>query len=132
MQRRRGDRGNVSLLVVVLLPAFLIAAGLVLDGGQQLRQRRAATGDAAAAARAAVQYTEDESWDESLDPGLAEARGDQELIARGAAGSVKASGNTVTVTVQRDVNFAILPGGKTVTGTATAEAQWGVNEGRSP
>lgn len=132
MRRLRGHRGNVSLLVVVLLPAFLIAAGLVLDGGQQLRQRRAATGDAAAAARAAVQYSEDESWDETLNPGLAETRGEQELAMRGAVGSVSVNGNSVEVTVQRQVDYAILPGGSTVTGTASAEALWGVNEGRSP
>ena len=31
--RLHGSRGNVSLLVVIMLPALLVAAGLVLDGG---------------------------------------------------------------------------------------------------
>ena len=38
--RLRGTRGNVSLLVVIMLPALLVAAGLVLDGGRQLQVRR--------------------------------------------------------------------------------------------
>ena len=52
-RRLRGSRGSVSLLVVIMLPALLMAAGLVLDGGRQLQVRRDASAAAAAAARAA-------------------------------------------------------------------------------
>ena len=34
----------MSLLVVIMVPALLFAAGLVLDGGRQLQARRDATG----------------------------------------------------------------------------------------
>ena len=42
MRRAAGARGSVSLLVVIMLPALLVAAGLVLDGGRQLQARREA------------------------------------------------------------------------------------------
>ena len=56
------ERGSVSLLVVIMVPALLMAAGLVLDGGRQLQARREATAAAAAAARAAAQMTEQEAY----------------------------------------------------------------------
>ena len=55
-------RGSVSLLVVIMVPALLMAAGLVLDGGRQLQARRDAGAAAAAAARAASQLTEQEIY----------------------------------------------------------------------
>ena len=58
--RGRGERGNVSLFIVLLLPALFLAAGLVLDGGRQIQTRREAHGHAAAAARAAVQLSDAE------------------------------------------------------------------------
>ena len=67
--RARGEHGNVSLLVVIMLPALLFAAGLVLDGGRQLQARRDANGAAAAAARAAVQLSGREAYARRLDPG---------------------------------------------------------------
>ena len=39
-RRTHGERGSVSLLVVIMVPALLMAAGLVLDGGRQLQARR--------------------------------------------------------------------------------------------
>ena len=73
--RAGSERGSVSLLVVLMVPALLMAGGLVLDGGRQLQARRAATGAAAAAARAAAQMTADEAFGHTLDPELATARG---------------------------------------------------------
>jgi len=61
-RRTHGERGNVSLLVVIMLPALLMAAGLVLDGGRQLQVRREANGAALAAARAAVQLSPQEAY----------------------------------------------------------------------
>ena len=72
--RLRSERGNVSLLVVIMLPALLIAAGLVLDGGRQLQVRRDTNAAAAAAARAATQMSEQEIHGAGLDSGLAAER----------------------------------------------------------
>jgi Flp pilus assembly protein TadG len=131
-RRGRGDRGNVSLLVVIMLPALLIAAGLVLDGGRQLQARRDANGAANAAARAAVQLSPQEAYARRLDPGLAKGRAEAELSRQGAAGDVSVSGQSVTVTVSADVDFLILPGGRSVTGSSTADPEQGVQAGAAP
>ena len=83
-RRLRGCRGNVSLLVVIMVPALLMAAGLVLDGGRQLQARRDAGAAAGAAARAASQLSEQEIYGHGLDPGLATGRANAELAAQGA------------------------------------------------
>jgi Flp pilus assembly protein TadG len=124
--RARGERGSVSLLVVIMLPALLFAAGLVLDGGRQLEARRAADGAASAAARAAVQLTDQEAYARRLDPGLAAARASAELVRQDATGSVSVAGQSVTVTVSAAVDFLILPGGRQVSGAATATPEQGV------
>ena len=125
--RLRGERGSVSLLVVIMVPALLMAAGLVLDGGRQLQARRDAAGAAAAAARAGVDMTEAELYAGRVDPQLANARAAAELGAGGMAGTVAVDGVTVTVTVSERVDYLILPGGRTVSSSSTADAQHGVN-----
>lgn len=126
------DRGSVSLLIVVLIPAVLIGAGLVLDGGRQLEARRDANGTAQAAARAAVQMTPPEVYAQRLDTTLASHRARVVLSTRGYSGSVSFDGDgTVTVTAGGSVDYLILPGGASVTGTATADPQIGVNESES-
>lgn len=128
-QTLRGDRGSVSLLVVLLLPALILAAGLVLDGGRQVQARREAHGVAAAAARAGIQMSPDEVFAEALDPGRASGRAYAALAAQGASGSVSVSGNQVTVVVSAGVDYAILPGAGSVRQEATADARRGVNAG---
>lgn len=128
-RRRRDERGLVSLLVVILIPVVLFAAGLVLDGGRQLQARRDAHGSAAAAARAAIQLEEDESFANSLDPRRAVERGEAQLASEGVSGTVTVNGADVTVTVAITVDYQILPGSRTVSETATASADQGVNEG---
>ena len=130
--RTRGERGNVSLLVVIMLPALLIAAGLVLDGGRQLQARREANGAAIAAARAAVQLSPQEAYARRLDPGLATCRANAELERQRVSGSVAVDGQAVTVTVTAAVDFVILPGGRTVSGSSTAVPEQGVERGVVP
>jgi Flp pilus assembly protein TadG len=130
--RAKGQQGNVSLLVVVMLPALLFAAGLVLDGGRQLQARRDANGAAAAAARAAVQLSGREAYARRLDPGLASARASAELGRQRATGSLSISGQSVTVTVRTAVDFLILPGGRTVSESSTATPEQGVLVGAAP
>ena len=126
---RGRDRGSVSLFVVILIPALIVAAGLVLDGGRQLQVRREADGVAAAAARAAVQPTTAEIFARRLDPALATARAERALTAMGHSGSVSLSGDEVTVVVTDTVANLILPGSRTVTGSSTASPVRGVISG---
>ena len=130
---RVAQRGNVSLLVVILLPALLAAAGLVLDGGRQLEVRRDATAAAAsAAARAATQLSEQEIHGGALDAALAIRRAGAELASQGMAGSVAVSGGEVTVTVEATVDRLILPGAASVSSSATASPVEGVRTGTAP
>jgi len=128
-RRLRGSHGSVSLLVVIMLPALLMAAGLVLDGGRQLQARRDAGAAAAAAARAAIQLSEQELYAKGLDAGLAGERARVELEAQGASGTVAIDGQTVVVTVTADVDFLILPGGRSVSTSSSSTALDGVTEG---
>lgn len=128
-RRVRGERGNVSLLIVLLLPSLFVAAGLVLDGGRQIATRREAHGHAAAAARAAVQLSPAEVRAGGLDPNAAVSRAAAELGRSGASGSAAVSGQTVTVTVTAGVDYLILPGGGSVTQRSSATPTLGVSGG---
>jgi len=130
-RRSRGDRGNVSLFVVLLLPALMLAAGLVLDGGRQIQARREAHGIAAAAARAGVQLSSDEVYGGGLDAGQAASRARAELGRLGGSGSVAVNGTTVTVTVTAGVDYVLLPGSGSVSQRASASPVDGVS-GASP
>ena len=125
--RLRGTRGNVSLLVVIMLPALLVAAGLVLDGGRQLQVRRDTSAAAAAAARAGTQLSEQEIHGAGLDGGLAAQRASVELANQGMTGSVAVAGQSVTVTVTATVDHLILPGSRSVSSTSTATPVVGVS-----
>lgn len=126
MRRVRGERGSVSLLVVIMVPALLAAGGLVLDGGRQLEARRDAQGVASGAARAGAQMTEQEVYARALDPSLAGARADAHLAAAGHAGRVVVAPDRVTVTVDQTVQNLVLPGSKTVSSTSSAAAIDGI------
>jgi Flp pilus assembly protein TadG len=130
--RLKQERGNVSLFVVIMLPALLFAAGLVLDGGRQLQARRNANGAAVAASRAAVQLSDRELFTRRLDPSLAANRAAAELGRQNAIGSVAVSDQSVTVTVRAVVDFLILPGGRTVSEASTARPEHGVVTGATP
>lgn len=133
MRRRgRGDCGNVSLLVVIMVPALLAAGGLVLDGGRQLEARRESQGAAASAARAAAQMSEQEVYARALDPTLAGARADAHLAAAGHVGQVVVTPDRVTVTVTETVQNLILPGAKTVSSTSTSAAIDGISTAVAP
>jgi Flp pilus assembly protein TadG len=130
--RLRGSRGNVSLLVVIMLPALLMAAGLVLDGGRQLQVRRETSAAASAAARAAIQLSETEVLGAGLDAVLATQRASTELATQGLDSSIAVAGQSVTVTVTAPVDYLILPGGRTVSSTSTATPSTGVSAGSAP
>jgi hypothetical protein len=68
-------------------------------------------------------------FDRRLDPAQAVARGEAQLASHGATGAVAVSVETVRVTVTAYVDYEILPGGRTVTGTGTTDALLGVTSG---
>jgi len=115
--------------VVILLPAFLTAGGLVLDGGRQVQARREANAAATAAARAATQLTTAEIYAQRLDGGLASGRAQGELGRHDANGSVSISGQSVTVTVRASVDYLLLPGSGSVTESSTSDPSEGVRTG---
>jgi Flp pilus assembly protein TadG len=123
------ERGSVSLLVVLVLPALLMAGGLVLDGGRQLQARRDANAAATAASRAATQLSVDEVYVRRLDAASARQRAQAELARQGATGVVSVAGQSVTVTVRASVDYALLPGGGTVTESSTSDPSEGVRTG---
>ncbi len=123
------ERGSVSLLVVLLLPALLMAGGLVLDGGRQLQARRDANAAATAASRAATQLSVDEVYARRLDAGLARGRAHAELARHGAAGAVSVAGQSVTVTVRASVDYLLLPGVGEVSESSTSDPSEGVRTG---
>jgi len=129
VRRCAGQRGGVSLLVVILLPAFLSAGGLVLDGGRQMQARREANAAATAASRAATQLTTAEIYAQRLDGGLASARAQSELGRRGATGAISVSGQSVTVTVRASVDYLLLPGSGSVSESSTSDPSEGVRTG---
>jgi Flp pilus assembly protein TadG len=131
-QRLRGERGSVSLLVVVMVPALLMAAGLVLDGGRQLQARREASAAAASAARAAAQMSDQEAYGPGLDPALAARRAQVHLTALGHVGTVDVTPAAVTVTVTATVDNLILPGSRTVSSASTSAPLDGVTTGQAP
>ena len=126
LRRCSGQRGSVSVFVVVMVPALLAAAGLVLDGGRQLEARRSAHGAAQAAARAAVQGSDDEVIGGAIDPDQALGRAQSELALRGASGSAILVDGKIVVTVTASVDYLILPGGKSISESATADPQEGI------
>ena len=135
-RRLRGDSGYVTGIVLAILPALLIAAALVVDGGRQIDTRRDVHGVAAVAARAGAQMTPDELFAGQLDPTLAADRAVAVTSAAGYSANVTVTENTVTVAVAGTVEFVMLSvvgiHRRTVTGTASATVLAGVNEGVNP
>ena len=112
-----------------MLPALVVAGGLVLDGGRQLQVRREAQAAASAASRAAVQLSPQEVYGGGLDAALARERAGAELGSRDAMGAVAVNGQTVTVTVTDSVDYYLLPGTGSVSASASSAPSRGVRTG---
>ncbi len=130
---RAGERGSVTVWIVVMAMPLMIVAGLVFDGGRILAERREALDVAQNAARAgaqAVDVSAVRSGDLRLDPQLVQLAAQDYLTATGHTGAVSIDGASVTVTVTNTVDMQLLSaigiGEKTVTGTSTARLVRGV------
>ncbi len=127
---RSDERGSVSVLVAVLAIAFLMVAGLALDGGRKLGALSEARDLADNAARAGAQAVDTDAYQltgaPALDPADAEQAALAYLSATGHTGTVAVDGSTVTVTVSLSVPTRFLPGPFTVHATESATAVFSV------
>ena len=135
MKRAPSDeRGAVTVFVLVLSVALILAGGLVIDGGAILAARRQAIAAADSAARAGAQALDAHALNTTgttqLDPASAIAAAQTALGAGGYHGSVSIQGTRVSVTVHINQPLYVLGlaglGSKTVTGHSTARAVRGV------
>lgn len=124
------ERGAVSIFIAVLGVAFLMVAGLAVDGGRKLGALSEARDIADNAARAGAQHIDTDAYRSSgiayLDPGPATQAAADYLAAIGHSGTITVTGDTATVTVQLRVATRFLPGPWTVTATESATAVLGV------
>ena len=124
--RGRGERGSVTLFLVLMMPALIIGcAGLAYDGGGIVAAKRQAMNDAEQAARAGAQGVATEELRateaQELDAARAEAAAQDYLARIGRSGTVEVDGDAVRVTVSITRPMVILPlGAVTVTGVAEA------------
>lgn len=129
MSRPGRDAGIATIWTVVVMAACVLMVGLVLDGGTILRARSSTFDLAGGAARVAAQHLDQQALADGeirLDPETARDAGLTWLAVRDTTGTVVVDGDTVTVTVHREVELQILqPARITVDETASAQAQRG-------
>ncbi len=121
------ESGKATVFVVVMIAAFLLCLGLVVDGGGMLRAQTRTHDLAQEAARAGVQHIDWQGYragaqQVELDPVAAGAAARAFLTDSGVAGTVSVDSNTVTVTCTLEYDFALLPlASADVEETASAE-----------
>jgi Flp pilus assembly protein TadG len=125
----RGDRGQVTVLMMPIIVALLAVAGLVIDGGAALAARQQAANLAEQAARLGADQLDQASLrgagPATVDVAAATAAARGYLAAQGQAGrvDVNMSAVRVTVTISRRASLLQLVGIKTLTVTAHAAAR---------
>ncbi|MEZ5278964.1 MAG: pilus assembly protein TadG-related protein [Acidimicrobiales bacterium] len=128
--RDRNERGAISIFIAVLGIAFLMVAGLAVDGGRKLGALSEARNIADNAARAGAQHVDTAAYRTTgiayLDPEAATQAAAEFLAAVGQTGTITVTEDTVTVTVQLQVHTRFLPGPWTVSATESATAVLGV------
>ena len=131
MQRRRDERGSSTVFIVLMTVALLAGAGLVIDGGYALAQRRELTNQAEQAARVGADALDQDSLRDggtvAVDPTRARAAADAYLRSVDAPpATITITGGRVTVTLTTSADTAILSivGLATipVSGTGSAES----------
>jgi Flp pilus assembly protein TadG len=126
--RRRDDSGSITLTLVVMVTALLVAVGLVVDGGAKLRAVQHATAAAGEAARAAAQQVNvaqvQSAGSARLDAAAARRAAEATLAEAGVEGSVTVTSGSVSVnaTVTRPTVFLSLVGIGSLSGKGAASA----------
>ncbi|MBW3662722.1 MAG: hypothetical protein KY469_06455 [Actinobacteria bacterium] len=139
LTRWRGEDGAITVFVVALVPAIMLVAGLVYDGGRLLAARREAHDLADNAARAAAQEVDVDALRSArtpvVEPLAAQAAGEAYLAATGHTGTVVVTADRVEVTVSITTSMALLQlagiSERTVTATGHARIVRGVTEPES-
>ena len=110
--RGRGEEGIFTLFTSLIVVAFLILAGLAVDGGYVLAARRRAIDEANGAARAGAEALAPSAYRTSgelaLDPDTAAAAAQGFLSATGHSGTVIVDDNEVVVTLNFDQPMSLL------------------------
>ncbi len=127
------DRGDTMLMTVILVTFLMLGAFALISGSQQWSARRDVQAAASAAARASVQVSgaEVRGGSVQIDPGAAQLRASQVCAASGYTCVVSVSATTAAVTLTGPVDYSFnTPGFPTsLTATATANVQRGVESG---
>lgn len=124
------DRGSVMPMTVILIAFLMLGTWSLISAAQQWSARREAHAAAAAAARAGAQGDPNQfRAGLVIDPDAATARAQAILAATGYTGTVTIDGLSVTVTVDVPVDYAFPSASfpSSVSGSATAVVQRGVN-----
>jgi Flp pilus assembly protein TadG len=110
--RGQDEDGIFTLFASLIVVAFLILAGLAVDGGYVLAARRRAIDEANGAARAGAEALAPSAYRTSgdlvLDPDAAEAAAQGFLSATGHSGTVTVNDNEVVVTLNFDQPTSLL------------------------
>ncbi len=122
-----GDRGNISVALVLLTVLALAGGGLIFDGGRYLAAERHASNTAEGAARAAIATA-------NPDSGVSEHVARQAAIDHAVAAGVNAADVVVTfptpvsvlvvVAERREAVFGRFAGQSTLTASAEGRARW--------
>lgn len=111
--RERDERGAAAVFVMLMTVALLVGAGLVIDGGYALAERRKLTHQAEQAARVGADSLDQASLRDGgvpeVDADKARAAAAKYLAAIGATDStIDIDGPIVTVTISGHSDTAIL------------------------
>ncbi|MBO0608276.1 pilus assembly protein TadG-related protein [Myceligenerans salitolerans] len=124
------QRGEVNILVAGLIPALIIAIGLVVDGGGRLQAADHAQYAAEQAARAGAQEQDISEAQygrpPTLDEAAAIAAAESHLAAAGVSGQVdhvQGASIAVRATVTYETKFLALIGIRSLTAEGSAEAR---------
>jgi Flp pilus assembly protein TadG len=115
------DEGQLTLFFAIAVVGLLLVAGLVLDGGAQLRAAQRAQAIAEEAARAGAQAVDVDAL----------MRGESTRLDPGALGTVSAGTETVTVeaTLTEPTLFLSLIGIGDLSASGSATARLALEEG---
>lgn len=107
------ERGSATVFVMLFTVALLVAAGLVIDGGHALAERRKLSNQADQAARVGADALDESDLRDGgaadVDPDLARAAATAYLSEVGATGAtVTVRGGEVTVTLEGHAKTSIL------------------------
>ena len=103
------DSGVVSAFVLGLMMTFVVCAGLGVDGGRLVASRLELADHAENAARVGAQELTDlRTGDPTIDESQARHSASNYLVAYDLDGKVATTSNSVSVTVNREIEMTLL------------------------